>query len=520
MAKKKRKQTEEVRAETRKEKRIKARDRERNRKIYLGTAIIFGLVILILLIGAFDQFVRKPSSPVATVGEDKISTKAFQKRALYQESQLVNQYQQMSQLEQQFGGQGFFTSQLAQIQATLSSPFALGSSVVDQMVNEAVIRQEAEKRGVTVTDEEVEQALRDEVAASRGAVTEPQATQTAEAATAATATAELWTPTPAPTLDVSAALSGTESVTGTVNVAPTPAPLPTRPILTDEQYQEGLTTLEERLKAISGMSLDDYREIIRSRLLAEKLTDIIGEEKVSPTQEEAHVRHILLRVEEPAPDLNSGAGITETVNISDLADLPSPVAITATEDISGVTGITATEEISGLAGISQTTGVTESIPTGPMDDAAALALAEKLRQRILDGEDFAKLAEEYSQDPGSAANGGDLGWFGRGAMVPEFEDVAFSLPVGEVSEPVRTQFGWHLLEVLEKDDARPKDEATLQREKQQAFQQWLQEQVVAYNVDRASDLASRLPDKLGQAAGSLQRIPAQPAVPAAPTAAP
>ncbi len=520
MAKKKRKQTEESREETRKEKRIKARDRERNRKVYLGTAIVFGLVILILLIGAFDQFVRKPNSPVATVGEEKISTKVFQKRVLYQENQLVNQYQQMNQLEQQFGGQGFFTSQLAQIQATLSSPFAMGSSVLDQLVNEAIVRQEAEKQGVMVSDEEVEQALRDEVASSQGAVTEPQATQTAEAATAATATAELWTPTPAPTLDVSAALSGTESISETV--APTPAPLPTRPLLTDEQYQEGLASLEKRLDDIAGMSLDDYREIIRARLLAEKLTDIIGEKEVSPTQEEVRARHILLRVEEPAPDLNSGAGITETVDISGLADLSSPVAITATEDISGVadiTGttdlanaaeITATEEISGLV------GVTESVPTGPMDDAAALALAEQLRQRILDGEDFAKLAAEYSQDPGSAANGGDLDWFGRGAMVPEFEDVAFSLPVGEVSEPVRTQFGWHLIEVTEKDDARPKDEATLEREKQQAFQQWLQAQVVAYNVDRAEDLVARLPSSLGQALGSLQQIPPAPVAPQTP----
>jgi parvulin-like peptidyl-prolyl isomerase len=512
MAKKKRKQTdEESREETRKEKRIKARDRERNRKIYLGTAVVLGLVILVLLIGVFDQFIRKPNSPVATAGDEKISAKAFQERALYQENQLVNQYQQMSQLEQQFGGQGIFASQLAQIEATLSSPFAMGSSVLDQLVNEAIIRQEAEKRGVTVSDEEVEQALRDEVAAGQGAVTEPQATQTAEAAIEATATAELWTPTPAPTLDVSAALSETEAVSGSVsgaaaNEAPTPAPLPTRPILTDEQYQEGLTSLEDRLNAISGMSLDDYREIIRARLLAEKLTDIIGEEEVSPTEEEVHARHILLRVEEPAPDLNSGIGITETVDISGLANLSSPVSITATD------------EISGLVGISQTASVTESIPTGPMDDAAALALAKKLRQRILDGEDFAELAAEYSQDPGSAANGGDLGWFGRGAMVPEFEDAAFSLAVGEVSEPVRTQFGWHLIDVVEKDDARPKDEATLQREKQQAFQQWLQEQVVAYNVDRADDLVDRLPDKLGQAAGALQRIPAQPAAPVAPAA--
>ena len=137
--------------------------------------------------------------------------------------------------------------------------------------------------------------------------------------------------------------------------------------------------------------------------------------------------------------------------------------------------------------------------------AATLALAEELRQRILDGEDFAELAQEYSDDPGSGVNGGDLGWFGHGAMVPSFEETAFALAVGEVSEPVESQFGWHLIEVTERDDARPKDEATLDQEKSQAFQIWLQAQVLAYNVERTADLSSRLPGGVGQGLRPLQQ---------------
>lgn len=73
-----------------------------------------------------------------------------------------------------------------------------------------------------------------------------------------------------------------------------------------------------------------------------------------------------------------------------------------------------------------------------------------IRARLAAGEDFAAIAAEVSDDPGSAAQGGDLGFFGRGRMVPEFEEAAFSAPVGELVGPVETDFGLHLIEVIER----------------------------------------------------------------------
>ncbi len=75
--------------------------------------------------------------------------------------------------------------------------------------------------------------------------------------------------------------------------------------------------------------------------------------------------------------------------------------------------------------------------------------AEALRTRIEEGEDFAVLAEEYSLDPGSGPRGGDLGFFGRGMMVPEFEGLAFELGIGEMGI-VESSFGWHLILVTDK----------------------------------------------------------------------
>ncbi len=94
----------------------------------------------------------------------------------------------------------------------------------------------------------------------------------------------------------------------------------------------------------------------------------------------------------------------------------------------------------------------------------ALARAEALRQRILKGEDFAAVAKAESDDTGSGKNGGDLGTFGRGRMIPEFEQAVFSLPVGEVSQPVRTQFGYHLIQV-QRRGAQPFEEVRADIEK-------------------------------------------------------
>ncbi len=75
--------------------------------------------------------------------------------------------------------------------------------------------------------------------------------------------------------------------------------------------------------------------------------------------------------------------------------------------------------------------------------------AQGLKNRIEGGEDFAKMAKQFSKCP-SGQRGGDLGYFGRGQMVPEFETAAFELPKGEISEPVQTDFGWHIIKVTDK----------------------------------------------------------------------
>ncbi len=83
----------------------------------------------------------------------------------------------------------------------------------------------------------------------------------------------------------------------------------------------------------------------------------------------------------------------------------------------------------------------------PEQEKEALKKIEEIRKKIAAGADFAEMARKYSEDPGTKEKGGDLGLFARGQMVPEFEEAVFKLKVGELSSPIRTRFGYHLVKV-------------------------------------------------------------------------
>jgi peptidyl-prolyl cis-trans isomerase C len=139
------------------------------------------------------------------------------------------------------------------------------------------------------------------------------------------------------------------------------------------------------------------------------------------------------------------------------------------------------------------------VPEGADEKAwkEAGSKAKDIKKKLKDGEDFAELAKKYSDDPGSKNKGGDLGFFTRGRMVPEFESAAFSLKPGELSDPVKTEFGYHIIEVKEKRAASTKTlqevqaqiRQTLQREKQQQLQDELIKKLKAkYPVKINKDL--------------------------------
>jgi len=120
------------------------------------------------------------------------------------------------------------------------------------------------------------------------------------------------------------------------------------------------------------------------------------------------------------------------------------------------------------------------VRAAPGDDKASKAAEDKIKAviaRLNKGEDFAKVAAEVTEDPSGKANGGDLGYFTKEQMVPEFATVAFSLDKGKISAPVKTQFGWHVIKVEDKrtkpkpsfEDVKPQVEQFVARKAQAEF---------------------------------------------------
>jgi parvulin-like peptidyl-prolyl isomerase len=105
---------------------------------------------------------------------------------------------------------------------------------------------------------------------------------------------------------------------------------------------------------------------------------------------------------------------------------------------------------------------------------ATYADATKVEDRLKNGEDFAKVAADVSTDTSSKAQGGDLGWLARGTTVAEFEDAAFALAVNQVSQPVTSTYGVHVIQVLGHEQNRPLDAAALQQKQSTALTDWLQ----------------------------------------------
>ncbi len=181
-------------------------------------------------------------------------------------------------------------------------------------------------------------------------------------------------------------------------------------------------------------------DVIRDQLLFDRLKEKveqsvnITDEDVKQSYEQVHARHILIQ-----PDKL-------------LAEANKPDAETPTNDAA--------------ADANADTAVEEQM-TPEEAKTQARDLITKLKQRIEDGEDFATLAREYSDDESNAEKGGDLGWFGRGQMVEPFDKAAFALKVGEVSDVVETDFGFHLIKVEEKKADVPTDKEELEKRKQE-----------------------------------------------------
>lgn len=215
--------------------------------------------------------------------------------------------------------------------------------------------------------------------------------------------------------------------------------------------------------------LPELQQNVLDRLISQELLRQLAEaEGLTPTEDEvrAEVEATKARILEQGPfaDLNEfleSSGLTE-------ADIETLIR-------DGVIYDKMLDAHGGPKEMEQVHARHILVETEEEGDAVLAGLEE--------GEDFADLAAEYSIDTGSKEDGGDLGWFPRGVMVAEFEEVAFGLEIGEISELVKTEFGYHVIEVLERE-VRELEPQFLQAFQQKAFNEWFAEQKELAEIER------------------------------------
>ena len=251
------------------------REARQKRWLLIGVAAVFVVVVGLVVYGYLDERVFKLQQPVATVKNTPITTGDFQKRVRFTRAQITSQINQLEAQRAQFASDpqlSYFTQQIDQnlssLQQQLATPSLLGGQVLDAMVEEELIRQEATTRGVTVASEEVQTTIEHSFDFYR---VPPTATPT-RLPTSTPASS----PTPEPTATV--------SITPTATPEPTGTPEPTATPVTEQAFSAEFSSYMSQL-AQTGITENDYRELVRVSLLRSKLQEVLGQDVPNSTEQ-------------------------------------------------------------------------------------------------------------------------------------------------------------------------------------------------------------------------------------------
>jgi len=405
------KQGRRAQQETRKQQAHRTRQERQQRTLYIALGAVALLIAFVLGVGYYRENYGKLDSPITTVNGVNFTVRDYQTRLKFESSNLLAQYQSVLnnlQTVQSDPSLAFIKPSLQQQQQQIAQQIVtLPRTSLENMIDDEIVRQEAVKRNITLTQDEIDRQVELDFGYQRATPTPtagPSPTPTTTLTPAPTSTVAR-TPTPSP--------SSTRPVTPTTptltpTAGPTETPFPTSTPLTFQgfldQKKQGLDNLQKNV----GMSEAQYRQYVETRLLRTKLQEQLAAQ-VLTTAEQIQARHILLKT---------------------------------------------------------------------------FADAAQAKARLDKGEDFAKVAADVSDDTGTKNSGGDLGWVARGQLVSEFEDAAFALPINQVSQPVTSTFGVHLIQVTAHEQNRPLDQTALRQKQSQAFTDWLQNQRLVSKVER------------------------------------
>jgi parvulin-like peptidyl-prolyl isomerase len=408
------------------------RDKMWQRRVLFATILLIGVSLAVLVGAIFYEQVWRPHQAVTTVNGVEVSTKDFQERvrlSRWLTAEKVRSYFYLFQ-----GNTDYLQQYVGQDINNLRYPSLMGSQVLSEMEEDIILQQSAKELGVTVDNAAVDREVNDYMASQVGLISpdSPTATPTVEPTVSPTITPtpeNLSSPTPGP--------SPTPSLTPTPTLSPTPTatlePDMIRATLSKEDSTFTKTAMDK-----ANVSKSAIRDLFYYQTLRITIQDAIG--KDVPTEElQVDARHILIAFNPNVP--------------------------------SGQTAPPPTEE----------------------EKTAAKAKADEVLTALQNGEPFADLAKAVSNDSGSAAQGGELGWSSPDSFVPEFKDAVLNAEIGQIIGPIETQYGYHIIQVHARE-VRALSASDLQTRRSDAYQKWLDDKKAAANIKRRSDWPDRVPN--------------------------
>jgi hypothetical protein len=262
---------------TRRQELLEQRSREQRRQVYMVVGGVVGLIILVLLVGIINETVFKPGQPVAEVGGTEISTRDWQRRVRYQRAQFINNVEEF--YDSTGGNVGLVQQLLGQQMQLLLQPEQLGGLVLTSMIDEVIIREAAEERGIVVTDADVQEAVEAQFNYFGGGLPTPFPTPTETA---------MPTPslTPIPTAVITEVVP-TNTPSPTLDPGSTATPAPTATAVSADSFEDRFSETMRDLRRLGG-SEAVYRDVVRAQLYRERLADALAEEQnLSEVEEQA-----------------------------------------------------------------------------------------------------------------------------------------------------------------------------------------------------------------------------------------
>jgi parvulin-like peptidyl-prolyl isomerase len=453
------------------------RDHMYQRWVLVGAALV-GIVVLVILVGALvnDQFVV-PGQELVKVNGEELTIDEFRDRLKYerftQAEQVRAVYNSVQESDAELSDQevrdqtiSLLSQQGSPLEQLLNTE-GFANQVLTAMEQELIVGQTAEELGVEVDDAAIEEAVENEMTLYTGRILRETPTSTPSEVPSETATplvTSTASPTPSQTLTpsqtVQPTLEGCAEGEECATVTPLPTSVPSNTPTVTPEFSETPTPTETPLtiqdsaatteafrndyfsggEETSGLNEDAIRNVFYYRALSDGVRDIITADSeaypdyfVGEDETWVDVRHILIQFPQ---------------------DQPAP-------------------------------------PEG--DDNEYYEEAFQIYEALQAGESFAALAQSASDD-GSGANGGSLGWSTSSDYVEGFKEAVETLPIGAISEPVRSQFGYHVIQVMDRE-ARDLTDTQEESLRDQKFAEWLQEQRLIARIERRDSWQDYIPDE-------------------------